>query len=172
MKVSMARAWNLNPRLGSHELRFWFIFFSLCDWTSTSSCFMKVSFPRAWNQTSKVGSDELRFWFSLFFAVELQSSSCFLQVSLPSTWNVSPSLAQMSWNTDLFFHSIWLNFKLQGVLWRSRCRELEIWDQGLALMSWNFDLFFLVFLIELRTSSCFMKVSLSRAEICPNDWPK
>jgi hypothetical protein len=72
-------------------------------------------------------------------------------------------LAQMSWNADLIFHSFWLNFKPQGVLWRCRCRKLEIWAQGLALMSWIFDFFFLVFLIELQTSSCFMKVSLPRA---------
>jgi hypothetical protein len=58
---------------------------------------------------------------------------------------------------------MWLNFKPQAVLWRSRCRELEIWSQGLALISWNFDLFFLVFVIELQTSSCFMKVSFLRA---------
>jgi hypothetical protein len=52
--------------------------------------------------------------------------------------------AWLSWAEILiyFFQSLWLNFKPQAVLWRSRSQELEMWPQGLAQMSWNLKFFF------------------------------
>jgi hypothetical protein len=125
---------------------------------------MKVSLQRAWNLTSKVGSNELRFWtFFSFLMVELQTSSCFMKVSLRRACNLTPTLGPNELKFKVLFSIMWLNFKPQAVLWRSRCWELEIWAQGLALMSWNLFFIFLVFLIELQNSSCFMKVSFPRA---------
>jgi hypothetical protein len=108
------------------------------------SCFMKVSLPRAWNLTSKVGSNELRIWFFLFFVVELQTSSCFMKVLLPRAWNLTPTLGPNELKFKVLFSIMWLNFKPQAVLWRSVCRELEIYAQGLAHMSWNFEYFFVL----------------------------
>jgi hypothetical protein len=48
----------------------------------------------------------------------------------------------MSWNFEFSTHFLWLNFRPQVVLWRSRCRELEMWAQGLAQMTWNANLFY------------------------------
>jgi hypothetical protein len=68
----------------------------------------------------------------------------------------------MSWDFD-FPYSVWLNFKAQVVFWRSRCREFEMWAQGLAQMSWKFDFSF--FVIELQTSSFLSRSRCRELEI-------
>jgi hypothetical protein len=132
--------------------------FSPCGWTSNLKLFYEglvaeslKSEPKAWltwaesliycfhslwlnfkAQTSKVGSNDLRIWFFLFFVVELQSSSYFMKVSLRKAWNVTPRLGSNELKFKVLFSIMWLNFKPQALLWRSHCRELEIWPQGLA----------------------------------------
>ena len=61
VKVSLLRAWNLSSRLGSLELKIWFIFSFFVIELQTSSWFIKVSLPRAWNLSTRLGSHELKF---------------------------------------------------------------------------------------------------------------
>ena len=75
---------------------------------------------------------------------------------------LAQGLAHISSKFDLFFHTLWLNFKPQVDLWRSSCQKPEILAQGLGRMSWNFYFYFSFILIELQTTSWFMKVSLPR----------
>jgi hypothetical protein len=70
--------------------------------------------------------------FLLILVVELQSSSCFMKVSFPRAWNMTPRLGWNELKFKVLFSIMWLNFKPQALLWRSHCRELEIWPQGLA----------------------------------------
>jgi hypothetical protein len=119
IKVALPRAWNLTSRVGSNEVRFWIFFSFLVVELQTSSCFMKVSLPRAWNLSPRLGSHELKFWFIVFILCDWTSK-------------LKPQrLAQMTLEFD-FSYSLWLNFKVQAVLWRSRCGELKIWPQDLA----------------------------------------
>jgi hypothetical protein len=70
----------------------------------------------------------------------------------------------MNWDFD-FSYSLWWNFKAQVVSWRSRCRELELWVQGLDQMNWNFDFVFSFLVIELQTSSCLSRSRFRELEI-------
>jgi hypothetical protein len=61
----------------------------------------------------------------------------------------------MSWNFNLFFHSLWLNFKPQAVCLNVNTTAWFKWAEMLIS--------FFILLIELQTSSCFLKVMLPRA---------
>jgi hypothetical protein len=114
-------------------------FFILCDWTSNLKVFyeglvaesLKYE-PEAWLTWA-----EILIFFSSFFVIELQTSSCFMKVSLPRAWNLSTRLGLHELKFNNLFSIIWLNFKPQAILWRSRCRELEILAQSLDYMNSN-----------------------------------
>ena len=113
----------------------------------------------------RLGIHELKIFFFLFwsFVIELHTSRCFMKVSLPRAWNLSPSLGLNKLKFKILFSIIWLNFKPQAVLWRSRWWELKMWVQGLAYMCKMFNIFFHTLWLNFKPQAAFLKVSLPRA---------
>jgi hypothetical protein len=73
------------------------------------------------------------FFFS-FFVIELQTSSCLL-ISEPKAWRTWVEIL------NFFFHSLWLNFKLQTACWRSQHQRpwyLSPWLGSHKLKFWFF----------------------------------
>ena len=103
-------------------------------------------------------------FFFLFIVIEFQTLSCFMKVSLSRAWNLSPRLGSYELKIWLFFFILcaWTS-NLKLLFWRSRCKKLEMWDQGLAQMNSYFEFFFSFNVIELKSSSYFRKVLLPRA---------
>ena len=146
LKVSLLRAWNLSPRLGIHELKleilfsiiwlnlkleaiFWrfccqeleiwaqdlaymrwnfeYFFFILCDWTSN----LKLYYERRIGESLKSNP---RIW--LTWGENLNFFFCILY-----DWTS---------NLKLYYEGLFAD-----VLWRSCCRELESWAQGLLIQA-------------------------------------
>ena len=157
MKVSLLRAWNLSWMFGSHELKFWFIFFIPCDWTSTLKLLYEgfiakclKSKPKAWLKCARILN------ISFFVCDWTSNLKLFLQM-----W--AQGFAYMNKLLDIFFHTLWLNFKPQAAFTKvslPRSWNLSPRLDSHELKFWNS---FYNHLIELQTSTCFMKVWLPRA---------
>jgi hypothetical protein len=102
-------------------------FFGLCDWTSNLKLFYEGLAAESLKSDLKGFLKWAEILIFLILCGWTSKLKLFYEGFVAETLNVSPSLAQMNWNANLFVHSFSLNFNSQAVLWRSRCRELEIW---------------------------------------------
>jgi hypothetical protein len=125
-------------------------FFILCDSTSNLKLFYK-------GLVAESLKSDLKGWLKLAEILNFLLIPCGWTSNLKLFYEglVAKSLksepkAWLTWAKILIycFHSLWLNFKAQTS--KIGSNDLRIW-------------FFLFFVVELQSSSCFMKVSLRRA---------